>query len=66
MTDHEDYCWSCGYSLRGLTSDRCPECGNFPKPPKPEPPHFDIVIAPKHLILLVVLLALLLVAALTR
>jgi len=21
------YCPECGYSLRGLTSDRCPECG---------------------------------------
>jgi len=21
------FCPECGYSLRGLTSDRCPECG---------------------------------------
>jgi hypothetical protein len=21
------YCGTCGYDLRGLTSDRCPECG---------------------------------------
>ena len=65
MTEHEDYCWSCGYSLRGLTSDRCPECGNGPETLKPELPHFDIVITAKHLFLVVVLLALLLAAALT-
>ena len=23
----EYHCPDCGYSLRGLTSDRCPECG---------------------------------------
>jgi len=65
MTEHKDDCWSCGYWLRGLTSDRCPECGNFPKPPKPELPHFDIAITAKHVILLVLLMALLLGAALT-
>ncbi len=59
------YCWSCGYSLRGLTSDRCPECGNVRKPPEPEPPHFDIVVSSKGVLLLVVLLALMLAAALT-
>ncbi len=65
MTNHRDYCWSCGYSQRGLPSDRCPECGNAPKPPKPEPPRFDIVVSRKGVLLLVVLLALLLAAALT-
>jgi hypothetical protein len=24
---HDLYCQQCGYNLRGLTSDRCPECG---------------------------------------
>ncbi len=24
---HDLYCQECGYNLRGLTSDRCPECG---------------------------------------
>lgn len=65
MTGHKEHCWSCGYSLRGLTSDRWPECGNFPKPAKPEPLHFDIVVTRKHVFLLVALLALLLAAALT-
>ena len=58
-------CWSCGYSQEGLTGDYCPECGNCPKPPKPEPPHFDIVVSAKGVFLLVVLLALMLAAALT-
>jgi hypothetical protein len=26
-TDLQDECRRCGYSLDGLTSDRCPECG---------------------------------------
>ena len=29
-------CLSCGYSLRGLTSDRCPECGSPADPPERE------------------------------
>ncbi len=65
MTNHRDYCWSCGYPRRGLLSDRCPECGNTPKPQKPEPPHFDIVVGPKGVFLLLVLLALMLAAAIT-
>ena len=65
MTNHRDYCWSCGYSLRGLISDRCPECGNRPKPWKPEPPRFDIAINAKGVFLLVMLLALMLAASLT-
>jgi len=32
MTTHapiaqDVFCQSCGYNLRGLTGDRCPECG---------------------------------------
>ncbi len=65
MTEHKDHCWSCGYSLRGLPGDRCPECGNGPEPLKPQLPHFDIVITPKHVFLVVVLLGLLLAAALS-
>ncbi len=30
-------CWSCQYDLRGLSGNRCPECGNGPKPPPPPP-----------------------------
>ncbi len=30
-------CWSCQYDLRGLSGNRCPECGNVPKPPPPPP-----------------------------
>lgn len=25
--DRDAFCFECGYNLRGLTSDRCPECG---------------------------------------
>ena len=59
------HCWSCDYSLRGLSGDRCPECGNGPKPWKPEPPRFDIAVTAKGVLMLGVLLALLLAAALT-
>ncbi len=55
----------CGYSLRGLPTDTCPECGQRPKLPMPEPPHFDIAVSAKGLFLLGVLLALMLAAALT-
>ena len=58
-------CAHCNYHLYGLQEKRCPECGNAPKPPEPEPPHFDIVISAKGVFLVVVLLALLLAAALT-
>src|SRR5437660_10460211 len=26
---YERMCQTCGYNLRGLTSNRCPECGTF-------------------------------------
>jgi hypothetical protein len=29
------YCLTCYYNLRGLTSDRCPECGRFFNPSSP-------------------------------
>jgi len=64
MTNHRDYCWSCGYSRCGLRNDYCPECGNAPKPPKPAPLSFDIAITAKGICLLVLLLALMLAAAL--
>jgi len=25
--DRDAYCQECGYNLRGLTDDQCPECG---------------------------------------
>lgn len=30
------YCLACYYNLRGLTSDRCPECGRFFNPSHPQ------------------------------
>jgi len=30
------YCLGCYYNLRGLTSDRCPECGRFFNPAHPQ------------------------------
>lgn len=31
-------CTSCGYELRGIESDRCPECGTSINEPGPAPP----------------------------
>jgi len=30
--DPVHFCWKCGYALRGLPGNRCPECGRLPKP----------------------------------
>src|SRR4051794_35464190 len=34
-TEYNPLCFGCGYALRGLTSDRCPECGRGFDPADP-------------------------------
>jgi hypothetical protein len=39
FAEHDVACPACGYNLRGLRSDRCPECGGpVPDPPAPSQP----------------------------